>query len=345
MSPKTYFAILWVAALTVMGITQGYAAEQGWSAEEKAIIEQGGVVHVLVEVDVKHVIEDFLQAYEHEVRRILRKEKIGYRDLRVVDHSVEVAIRSPEFVDRALELLTSNFEHVSYRTSAPLELVIALDEAEREEIPEAAILGAVAWIRASLGYRLASDTTSVRRVGNFNLIVVQFPAGYGPDSAYKEPYCHWGCPRPTLNAVDKGLFENDIIPAGIQLLPRMISLDSGDPSEEPADQVAVQRRPLLSWADLRYVEVIVDKNGNPEIHLKLSKNGFDKFQGAVGTALAVVFKKMVIATPIVTESFRNRVIVLNGQFSLRDANKLAAMFAESMVSGRLKMVRQWVTPP
>lgn len=341
---KMRIIVLLITTFIVGCITPVYASELKLSLDDKNLLQQGGAAHFLLEVDSNRIIEDVLENFVEDIRRILRQNRLGYSGLKVVNDRVQVTIISPKQIESALKSIRLNYPAVISQPDDRSTLTIGMETDEKKEIIDAAISSTVIKLRERLSSRLRNDKTSfVQRVGNSNRIVLQYPAGFDPDNL---PLLIQGRPpRLTLQAVDERILEDGIVPAGSVALRQLLSFDSGKATDSNSRQVIIKKRVLLGGKNIRGAEMINNKNGIPEIHLKLDRLGLYRIQTVIGQTIAFVLNNRVIAIPTVKGSLKNRTIILQGQFSLQDASMFTEKIMMSKLPSDFEVIRKWVTPP
>ncbi|HEX5415145.1 MAG TPA: protein translocase subunit SecD [Chloroflexota bacterium] len=162
-----------------------------------------------------------------------------------------------------------------------------------------------------------------------NRIIVELPGVKDPDAAVK-----------TLGST--GLLE--FVDAGSTPLDTgtVIVTSQGAPSGSAKPATTTVYPTVMTGKDLKSAEVGFDQYGRPQINFTLTSDGAKKFStyttANVGKYLVIALDKKVIEAPVIQQPITDGQGVINGQFTLQDAQDLVVQLRYGSLPIPLKVV-------
>lgn len=287
---------------------------------------QGGS-HLLLEVDVKAALKDRLSTLVDDVRKKLRKNKIGYTGLEHKGGYITLTLMDASRGSEALSLLSSlgkEFEvaqdkerlSIRYGTSESQRYERAIVEQSREIVE-----------RRINEFGLAEPNIQIQ---GQDRILVQLPGLKDPQRL-----------KELLGQTAKMTFH--LVPEepgskGTVKLP----YNSGEGSSQ--DALSVFKEALLDGSCLVDAQPELDENHRPRVHFRMDTMGAKKFSEItrqnVGHRFAIVLDNRVIVAPVIRGVIPGGVGVIEGHFTLKQSQDLALLMRAGALPAPLKPIEE-----
>jgi len=298
---------------------------------------QGGS-HLLLEVDVRAVVEERLETLVDDIRSILRPERIGYRGLGVRGDAATLTLTDPASAGQATALLDDLNPNPLAREIEVVEgeagrIDIRLTESAVRELQDAAVRQSLEIVRRRID-EVGTREPTIQRQGE-NRILVQVPGEKDPDSikrllgqTAKLTFHLVDLDTPLQQAVAGSL------PPGSMLLPS---------DEDGQSQVVVRKRVEVSGESLIDAQPTYQDN-QPVVSFRFDTAGGRKFGNVtrehVGELLAIVLDDKVISSPRIREPILGGSGVISGSFTVQSANELAVLLRAGALPAPLEIVEE-----
>ncbi len=307
---------------------------------------QGGS-HLLLEVEAEALIKERLENLVSEVRRTLRKARIGYRGLGVQGEAVHLTLTDPAQRDDALARLAElnpvltpagfgagigrQFEITADERG---RIVIRFSEHGRQQLVDSAVQQSLEVVRRRID-ALGTREPTIQRQGETR-ILVQVPGERNPERIKR---LLGKTARLTFHLVD---MENSVQDA---LRGRIPPDDILVPSAEPDGPryYLLKRKVMLSGENLVDAQPSF-QNNEPVVSFRLDSVGARKFgkitQENVGRLFAIVLDGKVISAPRIREPILGGSGIIQGSFTVETANELAVLLRAGALPAPLKIVEE-----
>ncbi|MEG9883370.1 MAG: protein translocase subunit SecD [Hyphomicrobiales bacterium] len=327
------------------------AALSGWLPSDTVNLglDLKGGSYLLLEVDRKDLVAHLAKQLQGDVRQILRKNHIGYVDLKRGTQGVSVRIRNASDVEKALDAIKGLAEPISPRGIGPLAGERDVDVCSDGRMitlqftakgVDAKISGAVEQAIEVIRRRIdALGTTepTIRRQGT-NRIVVQVPGFQEPErlkellSATAKLQFRLLCRDQPKSAKPRRA------PPGCELLY------SRDPAGRPyfvqtASSAGVDGEDLvLARPDF------AGRTNEPVVTFLFNQHGAMRFgrltQANVGRRFAIILDNSVISAPVIHEPILGGTGQISGNFTLQSANDLAILLRSGALPAKLVIIQE-----
>jgi preprotein translocase subunit SecD len=299
---------------------------------------QGGS-HLLLEVDVRAVVQERLTSVVDDIRSTLREARIGYRGLGVRGDAATLTLTDPASADQAVELLDDlNPNTLSRELQVTQEeggrIEVRLTESAISEMQDSAVRQSLEIVRRRIDETGTREPT-IQRQGD-NRILVQVPGEKDPESIKR---LLGQTAKLTFHLVD---LETPVqqavagdLPAGSMLLP----------SDEDGrqGQVVVRKRVEVSGENLVDAQPTYQQN-EPVVSFRFDSVGARKFGDVtrehVGELLAIVLDDKVISSPRIREPILGGNGIISGSFTVQSANELAILLRAGALPAPLEIVEE-----
>ncbi len=165
----------YIIALNLAQTTPKWLAAIGAKPMHLGLDLRGGV-HFLIEVNMDAVIKKLLNNHSRELKELLRSERIRYKQIQVIDTSLQVSFRSMEYLKKALAIARSEFSHGLVKVlenKINLTMLLTLTDRSLHETQSLALQQNITTLRNRINELGVAEPT-VQQQGDHR-IVVQLP--------------------------------------------------------------------------------------------------------------------------------------------------------------------------
>ncbi|MEM7072971.1 MAG: protein translocase subunit SecD [Pseudomonadota bacterium] len=307
---------------------------------------QGGA-HLLLAIDTEQAFAELMDDYEDQVRRVLRRERIGYRGLESGDNEVRFSLRDPARGDAVLLLI---------REALP-EFQTTLDEAGRVSLSMGAEdrqLRAQMMLEQSLEIiRRRIDALGTRepviQAQGTERIIVQVPGIRDPEQLKR---ILGQTAKMTFHLLHENYPPGARAPAspppGARLLPERIdpAVDEGNAQRL---RYVVEKRIRVSGDQLVDAQPAIDQAGRSIVNFRFDGAGSRRFadttQANVGRYLAIVLDGEVVSAPVIREPILGGSGQISGQFSQREVQALALILRAGALPAPIRILEERTVGP
>jgi preprotein translocase subunit SecD len=303
---------------------------------------QGGS-HLLLEVDMKTVVQDMADSMADGVRDVLRKQKIGYVGISAKEGHVVFQLRNP-----------SEFEKASLHIRAGDASLVVEKQGESRVVvkpsPESVAMRKRSAVEQSLEIvrRRVDDSGTrepiIQKQGE-DRIILQLP---GVDDPEHVKDLLGKTAKMTFRMVD---MEHSIeeamagrIPPDSELL-EMLDRDEGEPH-----YILVKNKVLVSGENLVNASAgIHPERGSPIVEFKFDSIGGKKFGDVtrenIDKLFAIVLDDKVISAPRIMSPITGGTGMIEGSFTMKSASDLALLLRAGALPAPLTVLEQRTVGP
>jgi preprotein translocase subunit SecD len=296
---------------------------------------QGGS-HLLLEVDSRAVVREYLDAMVDIIRSELRKERIRYSGLGVTDDGAQVTIKDATKVDVARKLL-KDIDPNATASADGNKVVLTLSEKALRERKASAVQQSIEIVRRRVDETGTREPT-IQRQGE-DRILVQLPGVEDPDRIKRllgktaKMSFHLVDQR---NSVESAMAGR--IPPGSWLLP-------SDDESEQGRMYLIRKRVMVSGDTLVDSQPSYDSRTNePVVTFRFDSSGAKRFGTAtsknVGKLFAIVLDRKVISAPVIREPILGGSGQISGSFTIQGAQDLALLLRAGALPAPLKILEE-----
>ncbi|MGH6934369.1 MAG: protein translocase subunit SecD [Dongiaceae bacterium] len=285
---------------------------------------QGGS-HLLYSVDVQGAVREDLESTREATRDELRKAKIKYTGLEVVENSVLAKLGDLADRDKARELLATIAGDKKLTIDDAGNVKLELDEVTLNARIGHIIEQSIEVIRRRIDETGVREPTIVRQ--GQDRILVQLPGVKDPERV-KELIGKTA--KMTFQFVDETVSAEDILnglvplPAGRLVLPYADTDRTNLPSH-----LAVEKRIMVSGENLVDAQPSTNEFGQWVVNFRFDSIGAKKFgkatEDGVGRLFAIVLDGTIISAPVIRQPILGGSGVIEGGFTAQSAQDLALL--------------------
>ena len=294
---------------------------------------QGGS-HLLLEVDSKTVIREYLDSMVDAARIELRRDKIRYQGLGISGNGIQVTIKDEEKVDEARKLLRA-LERDAVLDEDDGRIVMTLNERMIRDRKTAAVQQSIEIVRRRVDETGTREPT-IQQQGD-DRILVQLP---GVDDPERIKRLLGKTAKMSFHLVDqRNSVESAMagrIPPGSWLLPS---------EGEDRRMYLIRKRVMVSGDTLIDAQPSTDSRTNePVVTFRFDTAGAKRFGSAtsknVGKLFAIVLDRKVISAPVIREPILGGSGQISGSFSFQSAQDLALLLRAGALPAPLTILEE-----
>jgi preprotein translocase subunit SecD len=313
----------------------------GGAEDPDAALARLGGLRARFDPDTDDFRNTLLRELRDDVRRILREARVPYAALGVRNDSVELQLRDPALLPRAMSALAATagpaHDAVDIREAGPDLVGLAPTERAIADRLNASLDQAVAVIRRRLeGSDLAG--AAVRRQGP-DRIVVTVPGLRDP-----EPVRELMQPQALLEfrLIDLSMTASDASRSGAPATSDVLPGSNKEP-------YLVYRQSVVGGQDIADAAPVFDQNNRPAISFRLNTRGARLFgqitQENVGRPFAIVLDGVVLSGPVIQTPILGGTGQITGNFTVAEAKRLALLLRAGALPVRLIQIEERFVAP
>lgn len=299
-----------------------------------------GGSHLQMEVDLKTVNVEFLSSLLTDVRSALRKENVGYLNLRVENREnnprLFLTLRESTHQTKIAKMIKQIDSSLLVHISSEGEVSIAIDPESSKKRTKQIIEQSIEVIRRRID-SAGTKEPNILRQGS-DRIVLQLP---GVDDPQEVKRLLGQTAKMTFHMVDSGNSS------GIDSM----LLDYVRGSDEGSSKISVKKHIAVSGEHLIDAQAETDpQTGEIGVSLRFNNVGARKFaeisSNNIGKQFAIVLDGKVITAPVFRSAIPNGKASISGGFkTIREANELALLLRAGSLPAPLKVVEERTVGP
>ena len=312
---------------------------------------QGGM-HLVLEVDTDKAVESTVERISHELRSLMKKERIRHLGISRIESSrIAVNLRGQKHIDEFEKLLDKEFKGLRILSRSTQDdiftLVMDLPDKETDQIKKLAAEQALETIRNRIDQFGVSEP-DIRQQGE-KRILIQLP-GIRDTQRAKDLIGRTALLEFKLLDEDHDIntaLKGDV-PAGSEILY--------ETKEDPATgreikrPYLVKKQTLLTGAHLTDAKIQIDSQYNePYVSLNFDKKGGRDFaritEANVKKRLAIVLDNKVYSAPVIQEKITGGQARITGSFTTDEAHDLAIVLRAGALPAPVNILEERTVGP
>ncbi|MEQ1868178.1 MAG: preprotein translocase subunit SecD, partial [Micropepsaceae bacterium] len=297
---------------------------------------QGGS-YVLFEAQIEVAVKDRLQGLLEDIRRGFRKDRILYNSLSVSPSALGVRVADPSKIEEARTFLrglanptgtsvvgitSSDFD---VRIDAEGNATMTMTDSGREQIRANAMAQSVEILRKRIDPEGTKEVT-IQPQGA-NRIIVQVPGEQNPQENIRRGST---AAKLTFHMVDESVSLSDIEAKRIPPGSKLMSEKRGNGSTAQDYPLVIKERAIISGDMLEKASGTISPESQlPIISFKFNAQGARRFadvtKNNVGKRFAAVLDDKVITAPVIRSPILGGQGIIEGDFSIEEANETAVL--------------------
>lgn len=297
---------------------------------------QGGS-YLLMEVDTNDLLKERLTTLSDLTRSELRRSKVRFAGLTVVDNHMSVRVLNISELNTAKEVIRKIEPNLLSIESSEGTLTVSYTDKALEEMKRKAVEQSVEIVRRRID-ELGTKEPQIQQQG-VDRIVIQLPGVQDPSEI-----------KALLGKTAKMTFhlvDEETTPQAAQM--GKLSPDSMLVTGDETGYIVLKRRVVVSGAQLDGAKGSYDENGSPAVSFSFKAAGAKEFANVtrenVGRRLAIVLDGKVLSAPTINSPITGGQGIITGNFSMQSANDLALMLRAGALPAPLIVVEERVVGP
>jgi protein-export membrane protein SecD len=311
---------------------------------------QGGS-YLLLEVELDQVQKDRIESLRGDIGSTLRKNHIGFTDVKITQDTVSLRILDPEHFDEAKTLVAGLNPALSasvlsvgakaYDVSEPGNntILMRMTDAYKTQMRSDILGQSVEVVRRRID-QLGTREPSIERQGDTR-IVVQVPGLSDPKHLIE---LLGKTAKMTFQMVDESASldqaQKGIVPIGSELL-----FEDSPIKGQPPQPIVVEKHVVVSGDKLTFARADTNQqSGQVVVSFGFNNIGAKEFGNAtkenVGRRFAIVLDNRVIEAPVIRDAILTGSGEIEGNFTFQTANDLAVLLNAGALPAPLKVVEQ-----
>lgn len=309
---------------------------------------QGGS-HLLLEVDTKFVEQEQAAGLVDAVRGLLRRDKLRYRRVELVDKTTTVQLFDSSSNGRLIALVKASLPEAEVRT-VQNEVHVSLTPEAVLERRRSAVEQSIEIVRRRID-ETGTKEPIIQRQGD-DRIILQLPGIENPQHV-KDLLGQTAKLTFRMVDTDAMMSDPDHVPQDCdRLIEDHISQSDADSKDASGRHVVyfVKKQVLVGGESLVDAQATIDPQFNrPVVSFKFDSEGGRKFAEAtqhnVGRLFAIVLDNKVISAPRINSPILGGQGQIEGGFTVKTANDLALLLRAGALPAPLKFLEERTVGP
>ena len=294
---------------------------------------QGGS-YLLLEADIKSVINERLETISDDVSRKLNEYDLPYSQKEIDNGILKLYFNDNSIAERAKTVIRQNFGSELSIGSENLEITVNYSETARKQIIDLTIEQAIEIVRRRID-ETGTKEPLIQRQG-LQRILIQLP---GIDDPERIKSLLGKTAKLTFQLVDTNSDPFEVKLSG-RVPPGRKLLESYSNSDQ---HFVVQRRVMVSGEMLTDARSSFDQNGRPSVSFSLTPEGGKRFgrvtANNIGRPFAIILDGKVVSAPVIqAQIFSSGQI--SGQFSVTETIDLALLLRAGALPAPLTVMEE-----
>ena len=299
---------------------------------------QGGS-YLLLEADIKSVINERLETISDDVSRKLNEYDLPYSQKEIDNGILKLYFNDNSIAERAKTVIRQNFGSELSIGSENLEITVNYSETARKQIIDLTIEQAIEIVRRRID-ETGTKEPLIQRQG-LQRILIQLP---GIDDPERIKSLLGKTAKLTFQLVDTNSDPFEVKLSG-RVPPGRKLLESYSNSDQ---HFVVQRRVMVSGEMLTDARSSFDQNGRPSVSFSLTPEGGKRFgrvtANNIGRPFAIILDGKVVSAPVIqAQIFSSGQIT--GQFSVTETKDLALLLRAGALPAPLTVMEEHSVGP
>jgi preprotein translocase subunit SecD len=332
--------VIFVSVLSAIFILPNYASYK-WLPNSKINLGldlQGGS-HLLLEVDFDSYVHEQLNNLVTNLKKALRNEKLGYKNLNVVKQTLVFDVREPGELPKIKDIVKNLDKNLLFEVDNN-RATLSFSEYRLLDLQDKVIEQSLEIVRM----RVDSEGTKepvIQRQGN-NYILLQVPGANDPNELRK---ILGKTAKLTFHLVEDSADISQALSGGLKNNQMLIEGKNG----ESKFYMVVLKQPALTGDMLSDAQATFNQNSQAAVSFELSVTGSKIFAELTkdnpGRGLAIVLDGKLLSAPTINEPITGGKGIISGNFTVDSAGELALLLRAGALPAPLKIIEERTVGP
>lgn len=337
-----FFTSLIITILAIYFALPNYLSEEKYNWLPNSKVNLGldlrGGSHLLLHADINAYIASQLEDVTDQLRKELRKESIGYKNLHSNENQISLLMRNVENIDKFRSIVKRL--DPGFTTEQKENLLIISYRPDRiEELTDRVIDRSIEIIRMRID---PTGTTEpiIQKQGKQD-ILLQVPGATDPEQLKK---VLGKTAKLTFHLVDENA---DIAEAAKGRLPAgTIFVEN---TETRGYAVVIKKKASINGEMLIDAQATFNQNSQPAVNFALNSTGSKTFADITknhsGKRFAIVLDNKLLSAPVINEPILGGSGIISGSFTVESANELALLLRTGALPTALEVIEERTIGP
>jgi preprotein translocase subunit SecD len=342
MKTLSIWRILLTIALTLLALfylAPNFQAAQNISWLPNSKINLGldlrGGSHLLLDVDFSAYIQDQLEMTTDSLRKELKNQKLGYKNLKSDNDKITFIMRSSEDLPEIRKILRSIDRGLDIDAQKDL-VTLRFNEDRMEDLKEKVIEQSITIIRMRIDPNGITEPT-LQRQGDKH-ILLQVPGAEDP--AHLKALLGQTA-KLTFHLVDENANIDEAMKG--HLAPGLI-LVKGDDERRGEYGVVIKKKASLSGDALTDAKATFNQQSQPAVSFSMNAAGGKIFgditKANSGKRFAIVLDNKLLSAPVINEPITGGSGIISGNFTVESAGELALLLRAGALPAPLHVIEE-----
>ncbi|WP_341763584.1 protein translocase subunit SecD [Candidatus Tisiphia endosymbiont of Beris chalybata] len=298
-----------------------------------------GGAHLLLDVDFDIFLNEVMENLSDQLRKSLREEKIGYKNLTLKGQAIQFVLRDQENLNTVIKIINSlDYEIIIQENNGNIELTYP--DSKLKELRDKVIAQSIEIIRMRVD-PTGTKEPSIQRQGD-NHILLQVPGEENPQHL-KNILGKTG--KLTFHLVDETVNPTQISKA---FIPTGTILVKGENNKEEY-YLAIKKKAVITGNQLTNAYASFNQNSQAVVAFSFHNIGSKLFaeitKNNAGKRLAIVLDNKLLSAPVINEPILGGNGIISGNFTVESANELALLLRAGCLPTSLKIIEERTIGP
>ncbi len=290
-----------------------------------------GGSHLLLSADFDSYMDDVSQSVAESLRKYLRDEKIGYRNLQVSRNNIKFDFRDNDDLKSIKKIIRNIDPNLSFELEGSI-MTVYYSEYAMNQLQDKVIDQSIEIVRMRVDSTGTKEPT-IQRQGVRD-ILLQVPGEENPAELKR---VLGKTAKLTFHLVDDSANLERAKAGHAPLDSKIVK------SEDSSEIMVIKKKIIVSGDQLNNAQAQF-QDAMPVVHFSLNHIGAKKFAEATtknrGKRLAIILDGRVLSAPVINDPIVGGDGVISGHFTVESATELALMLKAGALPAPLKIVEE-----
>ncbi len=290
-----------------------------------------GGSHLLLSADFDSYMDDVSQSVAESLRKYLRDEKIGYRNLQVSRNNIKFDFRDNDDLKSIKKIIINIDPNLSFELEGSI-MTVYYSEYAMNQLQDKVIDQSIEIVRMRVDSTGTKEPT-IQRQGVRD-ILLQVPGEENPAELKR---VLGKTAKLTFHLVDDSANLERAKAGHAPLDSKIVK------SEDSSEIMVIKKKIIVSGDQLNNAQAQF-QDAMPVVHFSLNHIGAKKFAEATtknrGKRLAIILDGRVLSAPVINDPIVGGDGVISGHFTVESATELALMLKAGALPAPLKIVEE-----
>ncbi|KAJ6645042.1 Protein translocase subunit SecD [Pseudolycoriella hygida] len=310
------------------------------SKKLKDRLDLKGGAHLLLDVDFEAYLNEAMETLSDQLRKNLREEKIGYKNLTVRNQTVLFELRNMEKL-KVLKKIIGKIDHEIIIEVNNENIKLTYNDSKLKELRKQVIAQSIEIIRMRIDSTGTKEPNLQRQGDNHILLQVA-----GEENPQQLKTLLGKTAKLTFHLVDDSV---DIQNSPHAHLPLGSILVKGETEDKKEYYLAIKKKALLSGNQLTHAQATFHQNSQAVVAFSFNNIGSKLFaeitKNNLGKRLAIILDDKLLSAPVINEQILGGSGIISGNFTIESANELALLLRAGSLPTPLKIIEERTIGP